>query len=290
MLIVNHSADYSANNIGRVDLPVELNELAQAIVDQYTSVTLNSVQKSALNTLTSTLSTSGIYSKINLLLFPCLASTVAECYLDVINKDSSISDGDGGSSYVLSDISLHSKYGIYQSSVPSSSNKSPFKTARSYSGTVSLFGNCHVLTDREFCMGNFDKSNDATAWFNKKNTFSARKGAISNGIGINNHTWAVNSDYSEVITYTLGVTLTTSNFFDYINGSKQTVEVVGGYEGIINSLNTVRVCPFFPTSLASTYYNSNPVSVWGTASGLTDAESKTLCDALTAFQAAFFAD
>lgn len=289
MLIINHSADYSANNIGRIDLPIELNELAQAIVNNYSSVVLSNTQKAALNSLTSTLSTSGIYNKINMLLLPCLASSVAECYIDVTTEDGGIISKQGTSDYSLTNISRNAK-GIYKTAADSADKLAPAKSARTFATTASMFSVVHMNNNDNFTLGG--SPGDTTfCWYNKQgNEHSTRRGSGNSGIGVNGFTWAANSDYAEVCTYTLDADLSALNYFDYINGSKQTISVKSNLQINTTTLNSSKIVPFFGSMNEPYYYNQNNVSVWGTASGLTDAESKTLCDALQAFQSAFFAE
>lgn len=285
MLIINHSADYSANNIGRVDLPVELNQIAKAIVDQYASVSLSNAQKIALNTLTQSLNTAGIWSKINLLLMPCLASTVAECYIDVINEDSTIVNL-YQTNYDITGFARDSK-GIYQSS-SFADNAVPAKAAKAFSGTVSMFSclNCIQSATSKFTLGGIGASDSQLKWYcQQSGTLSGRRG----NVGIK-HSWVNGNDYSEVATLTIGSELTTDNVYDYINGTKQTIEINGNSSTISASeISAKNISPFVGSVNNSGFMNKGKVSIWGTASGLTDAESKTLCDALTAFQSAFFA-
>lgn len=287
MIIRNTHADYSANNIGILDIPVELNTIAAAIVAQFTNQSLSNVKKSALNTLTSTLQAAGIWSKINMLLMPCLASSVTEAYLDVINQDATMLNS-GSDNYDTTTLRLDANgLGIYQNAAFSANGLAPAKSGKTFSGTITMFANEQTKVAGAHSIG--ELTNSIIVWRNKSAAHASRTGNVNSGIGITNHTWTVDNNYSEVVTYTIGSALTASNFFDYINGVKQEVSILSS-QTISQGYTEGKIMPFVPSTSASTYPNKNPISIWGTASGLSDSESKTLCDAIQAFQSAFFAE
>ena len=287
MIIQNKYADYSANNIGVLDLPVELSPLAVSIVEQYTSVSLTNTKKAAINNFLQTLQTEGIYSKINMLLIPLFASSVNEAYLDVINQDATmVKMSSSVDNYETSNITLGT-YGIRQTSQPTDNNMAPGKNHKTFTTSMSKFSIVHIKESGSFCLGNVGPSNLVTEWFCNSGSASLRAGNSTNGIDIT-HTWTVGNDYSEVITYTIGSDLSSSNFFDFINGVKQDI-TVHGTKSVSADINAHKICPFFPTASSSNKWNKNEVAVWGTASGLTESESQKLSNALKAFIAAYFA-
>lgn len=84
MIFINSSADFSANNIGTVEIPIESDETATAIMAAY-SKTLTTSQQAAFNALIVGLKNAGIYSMIEYLYLPCLAGSVSEAFYDAKN-------------------------------------------------------------------------------------------------------------------------------------------------------------------------------------------------------------
>lgn len=103
MIFINKSADYSANNIGKVDIPIIIDETAQTIMAAY-SKTLTKDQQAAFSILISGLKDSGIYNKIEYMYLPCLAGNVSEAFYDAKN----------GVSQDVSDTSMYGQYSIGQ--------------------------------------------------------------------------------------------------------------------------------------------------------------------------------
>lgn len=84
MIIILKEADFSENNIGQIEIPVEFSELTKSVIAKYSNI--NSGVKVKLNTMLNTLNTAGIYSKLKVLYIPILASNLNECFIELINN------------------------------------------------------------------------------------------------------------------------------------------------------------------------------------------------------------
>jgi hypothetical protein len=113
MIFINKSADYSANNIGKVDIPIIIDETAQTIMAAY-SKTLTKDQQAAFSILISGLKDSGIYDKIEYMYLPCLAGNVSEAFYDAKNGVSQ--DVSDTSKYGQYSIGQYGLYSVYDSS------------------------------------------------------------------------------------------------------------------------------------------------------------------------------
>lgn len=118
MIFINKYADYSANNIGKVDIPIIIDETAQTIMDAY-SKTLTKDQQAAFSVLISGLKDSGIYDKIEYMYLPCLAGNVSEAFYDAKNDVSQdVSDTSKYGQYSLGQYGLYSVYDSSKSYTP----------------------------------------------------------------------------------------------------------------------------------------------------------------------------
>ena len=73
MIIVLKNADFSANNIGQIDIPIVWDADAKAFVDSLT-VELDDTKKRKVNNLFTQLKSNGIFSKLSKLYLPILGS------------------------------------------------------------------------------------------------------------------------------------------------------------------------------------------------------------------------
>jgi hypothetical protein len=86
MIIVLKGADFSANNLGKIDIKRELSAETEALLKNY-SLPLSDKQKSAVDDFVLDLRSSGIYDKITCLLLPCLAANIDEAMINVITNE-----------------------------------------------------------------------------------------------------------------------------------------------------------------------------------------------------------
>jgi hypothetical protein len=285
MIFVNKHADYSANAIGYIEIPINISEKTQAIINQF-STEPSAVKKAAIDSFVNSLDAAGIYEKINMLLLPCLAKNVNEAYIDVINKDASMLHFPNVAAYVTNNIAVDD-YGIKEIGT-GDVNTAPTKSKREFNGTLSLFSSIHINKVASFCLGGVGEADTVTCWYNKRNSRSTRKGSMSMGVGIN-HEWELGKDYSEVCLYPLDTVLTETSYIDYINGTKQEIEYLTDTLIARSVANESMISPYFATANRPAYINENSVSVWGTASGLNESDAKLLSEELQKLQRIMFA-
>lgn len=122
MIIVNKHADYSANSIGRIEIPFE-DETATAIMAKYTKQ-VSSSARTAFAHLIADIKTAGLENSIQCLLIPFLAGTAEEACKDSWRDVNSNYDaavhlgfhvGKYGSYFVRSELTPSSPYpsGMY---------------------------------------------------------------------------------------------------------------------------------------------------------------------------------
>lgn len=85
MIIVLKGADFSANNIGQIDIPVDWQDETLAILAKQTRYTTSDAQAIALNKFIYTLKEAGIYSKIGLFVPVFMGNSLNECAYDAIS-------------------------------------------------------------------------------------------------------------------------------------------------------------------------------------------------------------
>lgn len=85
MIIVLKGADFSANNIGHVDIPVDWQDETLAILAKQSRYTTSDAQAIALNKFIYTLKAAGIYSKIGLFMPVFMGNSLNECAYDAIS-------------------------------------------------------------------------------------------------------------------------------------------------------------------------------------------------------------
>lgn len=85
MIIVLKGADFSANNIGQIDIPVDWQDETLAILAKQTRYTTSDAQAIALNQFIYTLKEEGIYSKIGLFMPVFMGNSLNECAYDAIS-------------------------------------------------------------------------------------------------------------------------------------------------------------------------------------------------------------
>lgn len=87
MFTVLPDADFSKNNIGKVDLSLPIDDLTLEILSKYSVQPSEYVQK-ALNTFVIRLKNTGLIDKISSLYLPILATTIPEAFMDVLGSNS----------------------------------------------------------------------------------------------------------------------------------------------------------------------------------------------------------
>lgn len=78
------NADFSANNLGQVDLPVQLDEYAAALfTNSFVEKTLTNRQKKSVETYFNALQSNGLFSKVAVMYLPFLAGNVSEAFINL---------------------------------------------------------------------------------------------------------------------------------------------------------------------------------------------------------------
>lgn len=86
-MIIKLNNDFSDNNIGTIEFPIELNAETIALLAKCTRYTESSPQTLAVDSFITTLKDEGIFNKIALLNLPFMGKTVTEIAYDVISDE-----------------------------------------------------------------------------------------------------------------------------------------------------------------------------------------------------------
>lgn len=93
MIIVLKGADASSKNIGKINLPIELDEKVVAFFDIVGNNNLTDKQKNAVNRLYYDMKNNGILSHVEYLFLPCVANDVSKALVNLAGDDMEIIDG-----------------------------------------------------------------------------------------------------------------------------------------------------------------------------------------------------
>lgn len=85
MIIVLKGADFSANNIGKIEIPRDLTEKQKQMLANY-SKNLSYEQKMAFGTFMNTIDDNGITPKIKVLCMPILAGDKSEAFVNLVKS------------------------------------------------------------------------------------------------------------------------------------------------------------------------------------------------------------
>ena len=135
MIFILKNADFSANNLGKIDLPLDLTDRKEAMLAQYSkNITFN--QKMAFGSFINTLDNSGLMPKIKVLCMPILAANVGEAFVNLAS-----------SSYCKeTDLSSSSNFDIVDDGVRNINNTSGVSEELMLPSAEGLeFGNMHIL-------------------------------------------------------------------------------------------------------------------------------------------------
>lgn len=100
MVILLDGADFSANNIGQIQIDVPMQDETIAILNRF-SITPTSAIKNALNSFIIKLKNANILRLIDKMAFPCLASNVTEAVQDALNGNGVVMDNENKAKVVL---------------------------------------------------------------------------------------------------------------------------------------------------------------------------------------------
>lgn len=87
MIIVLKEADFSADNIGKIEIPRELHPQTKGLLNVYTRFSTISEQANALDDVVLTLDKYGMLEHLNLVLMPSFAKTIEEAVYDYATRN-----------------------------------------------------------------------------------------------------------------------------------------------------------------------------------------------------------
>lgn len=87
MIVVLKGADFSANNIGKIEVSRELDAKTKQLLSRYSKV-LDTSKQYAVDDFVTGLYNNGLADKITCLLLPCLSSSLDEAMINAMNGDS----------------------------------------------------------------------------------------------------------------------------------------------------------------------------------------------------------
>lgn len=135
MIFILKNADFSANNLGKIDLPFDLTDRHKAMLAQYSkNITFN--QKMAFGAFINTLDNSGLMSKIKVLCMPILAANVGEAFVNLASSSYSKEN----------DLSSSPNFDMVDDGVRNINTTASVSEALMLPSTKGLeFGNMHIL-------------------------------------------------------------------------------------------------------------------------------------------------
>lgn len=83
MINILKEADFSANNIGKVTIPVVLDDDTLAVLQYVTKYSTSSPQALALDQFVVGMKENGLWDKVKFLALPAFANSLAECFINV---------------------------------------------------------------------------------------------------------------------------------------------------------------------------------------------------------------
>lgn len=87
MIITLKDADFSANNIGTIDVPYEISAETKALLTHLTKYGEDSMQAKRLDMFLNAFNNASFKSKIKVLCLPVFGSSLSECFYNIIDGD-----------------------------------------------------------------------------------------------------------------------------------------------------------------------------------------------------------
>lgn len=277
MILILKEADFSENNIGHIDIDVQL---AQAVVDmmgRYTKYTpsLEDAHAQALNTLYNTLNTAGIWSKIKLLCLPAYANNLGECSKDA--KAGVIQNTTLATYYELTGGKLK-----YLSTTPEPTGTLYGYPVEGISDNCCVFGLMDTPANQDGGWGVFN-------WGITTNYITVGNYAMSRFVGSAPVTQvyaggnAISPGGSAMISGLVQTGAFLLNYKDgYITFKNGEIPVIASATITQKTLDKLVILPYL-TPAAGHGRTEYGLYLFGCAEGLTDTQMGTLYDALTAF-------
>ena len=127
MIFVNKNADYSANSIGKVVVPIHYEKETLQLLSQVTR-NVDDAKKTALNILVRSLKSKGLYQYIDMLSLPYFSANPAEATRNLATNTPSDYTDSLNSYYKMEEYGLSVKRS--QTVIPSASTPMPFNAKR----------------------------------------------------------------------------------------------------------------------------------------------------------------
>ena len=277
MILILKQADFSGNNIGHIDIDVQL---AQAVVDmmgRYTKYTpsVEDTHAQALNTLYNTLNNNGIWAKIKLLCLPAYANNLGECGKDA--KAGVIQDAALSSYYQLSNGKLK-----YRSDTPSQEGAGYGYPVSGISNDCCVFGIMDTPANQDGGWGVF-------RWGEVTNYIVPKNQATSTNLGagpitqVDEGGGGVAPGGSAMIDRFVATGAFLFNYKDnYVTFKDSIGDKIAA--STVTAVSMDRFVPL-PSKVVGSGYTRTEYGlyIYGCAEGLTDTQMTTLYNALTAF-------
>lgn len=139
MILVVNGADFSANKIDTIDIPIELSEWTKAVIAKYPSFTFTDAIKRKLELFYRELSTNGILDKIQYLSFPVFGNSISEAVANVLSDSYTPNVPSGANSVYTQTMG----YGIKRSAAVAS--ESSLISLPSESGSIMSLKDLHIM-------------------------------------------------------------------------------------------------------------------------------------------------
>jgi hypothetical protein len=240
MILILRNADFSANNVGEVEIPIEIDTDAATIMAKYTK-SLSNTKKNAFSRLISGLKDAGIFAKIDHLFVPCLAGSVSEAFYDAKNDIT----------HNVSDTSTYGQYSIDNNGLTSEGGKGEYTqyaitlNKTNYSFTIGSIVHCES-----------DKGNYYWAMGATEALAQLQSGATSFGVGIYNNNYITASFTTALVAVNDVVQSMTLNEASYTPSDSNTVVRVNGESATIQSgISTARSVSKTPSFYLAGYVN-----------------------------------
>ena len=101
MIITLRTANFSANNVGHIDIPVVLSEWTKQVISKYPNFAWSDEKRNALEQFYLSNAQSGVMSRMKYLAFPMFATTLEEAVQNVTNGIEAVIGSNAASKYAI---------------------------------------------------------------------------------------------------------------------------------------------------------------------------------------------
>lgn len=144
MIITLRTADFSANNVGHIDIPIILSEWTKQVMAKYPNFVWTNAKESALEQFYITIAQKGILDRMKFLALPMLASSVKEAVQNLVSGTDVVIGNNALSKYAITP-----KQGIKRIAAVSNTNNDiirvPFDITNDHADFHTMFmGSCDI--------------------------------------------------------------------------------------------------------------------------------------------------